>query len=108
MELKQIISRYEAKCAGVGCGRELHIGWEIFFDPETKKVYCKYCLAKIAPTQKGLSETTTKELPDKKVDDGLLVDLLVSLSEKLDTISNILLAIQAQENEPPKKSKTKS
>lgn len=41
MDLKLIKTRYAGQCKK--CNREIKEGWEVYFDAETKSVYCKPC-----------------------------------------------------------------
>ena len=63
--LKEIKTRYAGKCAD--CGREIKVGWDIFFDPETKKVYCKPCGSTMGGQETSaqvFSEAEIAELPE--------------------------------------------
>lgn len=63
--LKEIKTRYAGKCAT--CGREIKEGWNIFFDPDTKKVYCKPCGATMGGAESSeqvLSEAEITQLPE--------------------------------------------
>lgn len=46
-ELKEIKNRYAGKCAK--CGRELPVGWTVFFNPDTKELFCKPCGSSVTP-----------------------------------------------------------
>ena len=63
--LKEIKTRYTGKCAT--CGREIKEGWNIFFDPDTKKVYCKPCGSTMGGEESSaqvLSEAEIATLPE--------------------------------------------
>ena len=78
MTLKEIKTQYAGKCAT--CGREIKVGWNIFFDPETKKVYCKPCGASMGDSTVAgqLTEADIAELPEelqsKLRDSGMVVE----------------------------------
>ena len=63
--LKEIKTRYAGKCAT--CGREIREGWDIFFDPDNKKVYCKPCgstMGGSVSSEQVLSEAEIALLPE--------------------------------------------
>lgn len=55
MNLKELKSRYDGKCAK--CGREIRKDWNIFYDADTKKVYCKPCGAELQKGGNGPEQT---------------------------------------------------
>ena len=62
--LKEIKTRYAGKCAT--CGREIREGWDIFFDPDNKKVYCKPCgsaMGGSVSSEQVLSKAEIAQLP---------------------------------------------
>ena len=57
MELKEIKTRYEAKCNK--CNRDIRVGWIVYYDASAKVVYCKPCaeiLLLRKPEQNGSSQ----------------------------------------------------
>lgn len=100
--LKPITTRFAGKCAD--CGREIKEGWNVLFDPETKKMYCRPCANKTfvgGDTSSLPKEVFDKLSPEAQEEIRLLgltpplttTEQLVSLRLIVDTMAEDIVAI---------------
>lgn len=102
LNLKEVkVSKYGGKCAK--CERELKVGWSIFFNPDTKDIYCKPCgtqLQKLGPeiskSEASISDAQFDILLDILSKHG---DQLAAINSQVNTMSadllNVLIALKA-------------
>lgn len=107
MNLKQIKTRYATKCAK--CKRDIREGWAVFFNPDTKQVFCKPCgelIAKDVFPEQGKSTNVDSDfeliLNEVAGNVKLYNGMLASLSDSLVAITEMVTKLDKDVAEIPK------
>lgn len=87
-ELKPVKVRYAGKCAK--CGREIKVGWDAFFDAETKSLYCRPCAKEIENTPEVDSQQLLTEEDIANLPPELQEKLRISGTVKKPTIEELI------------------
>lgn len=99
MAIEKIKSLYDGKCSK--CNRELHKGWDIYYDRENKIVYCTNCGRDMGDSSvnQTVNEVTQEDwdsLPEDvqalldgkvKIRQATVEERITSLQESIDLIS---------------------
>lgn len=89
LELKEIKSRYTAKC--IKCSRDIRVGWTVYIDPAAKVIYCKPCATPMLANQ---TKNSNEKVTDNQFD--MLLDMLSKQSEMLYALNEQIYTLVTQ------------
>lgn len=118
MQLKEVKATKVGKCSK--CGRDIKKGWSIYFDTDSKRIFCKPCgSGNLERAQVGIQEAP-ENIKDLAIEDDKLFKLnyiigkinefevkLSFIKAELEKIENIWGAFMALMSEPDSHEKAK-